>query len=467
MIGMDNDRILTVDLWDAIQRHRKLSPARLIALSFALAILLGTVLLALPFSHAAGQRVGILDAFFTATSAVCVTGLIVVDTGSAFNLFGQSVIMLLIQAGGLGLITFSTLVALASGRRIGFRDRVRLQTQINALHVGGVVGLIRNIVLFVFAVEVCGALLLYIRFSELEGERMGAFYALFHSISAFNNAGFSFYADSLSSFVADPLVNFTVIGLIILGGLGFFVIFEGALRPVPRRFYRRPRRPLSLHSKIVLMSTGLLITFGFLLFAIFEWTNPATLGQLSFLHKLQASLFQSVTPRTAGFNTLDYGAMRGSTLLVTMLLMFVGGSPGSTAGGIKTVTFFVIIGSAWSISRGHGEFAIFGRRIGFETVIRASVIALFGIMLSGAALTLLLFTESHIEPFKLAFETISAVGTVGLSTGITADLSGVGKLLIIALMYLGRLGPLTFALALIEKSTDKRITYPAEEIIIG
>ncbi len=459
---MDNERVWIVDLWDALQRHRRLSPARLIALSFALAIFLGTILLALPFSHAPGQSVGIIDAFFTATSAVCVTGLIVVDTGSAYNLFGQGVIMLLIQTGGLGLITFSTMVALVSGRRIGFSERIRIQTQVNALQVGGVVNLIRRIVFFVFVAELLGALLLYVRFSELEGERMGVFYALFHSISAFNNAGFSFYADSLSSFVTDPLVNFTIIALIIFGGLGFFVIFEGVLQ-----IFRRRRRPWSLHSKLVLTTTGFLLLIGFFIFAFFEWTNPETLGRLSFLQKLQASLFLSVTPRTAGFNTLDYGAMRSSTLLTTMLLMFIGGSPGSTAGGIKTVTFFVIIGSAWSMSRGHGELTIFGRRIGFETVIRASVISFFGIMLAGAALTLLLFTEPHLDPFKLGFEVISAVGTVGLSTGITGGLSLVGKLIVIVLMYLGRLGPLTFAVALIEKSADKHITYPVEEIIIG
>jgi len=457
-----NDSLAIGDVLRWLRQHRRLSPARLIALSFALAILVGTVLLALPISHAPGHAIGLLDAFFTATSAVCVTGLIVVDTGTAYSVFGRLVIMLLIQMGGLGLITFGTVLALASGRRIGFRERMHLRAQINVLEIGGIVDLIRRILLFVVIAELLGALLLYLRFAPRLGWESGAFHALFHSISAFNNAGFAFYPDSLSPFVTDPLVNFTVVTLIVLGGLGFIVVFNLLARLRPDR-----RAALSLHSKVVLTATAALIGIGCAVILAFEWTNPATLGPLTVPGKLQAGLFQAITPRTAGFNTLDYSHMRASTLVFTMLLMFVGGSPGSTAGGIKTVTFFVLIASAWSIGRGRRDLVLFKRRIDPQLTVKAGVVGLVGVMVTGAVLTLLALTEAHLDPFALAFEAISAAGTVGLSLGVTGELTVPGKLMIIGLMYLGRLGPLTFALALIERQTEPLITYPVDNVVIG
>lgn len=443
---------------------RNLSSPQLIAVSFLVAILFGGMLLSLPFSHGSKNPVSPLDAIFTATSALCVTGLAVVDTGKDYSVIGQIIIMLLIQAGGFGIITLGTLVALVSGRRIGFRERLNLQAQINTLHVGGVVNLLRRLVLLVLLIESVGALLLFIPFAFKEGLIRGLYFSVFHSISAFNNAGFGLYSDNLVQFVADPVVNFTIMGLIILGGLGFLAEIDVILRVRERH---KVRRSLFVHTKIVLLTTLVLILGGTLIILLFEWDNVNTLGPLSVSTKFLASLFQSVTPRTAGFNTLDYGKMYDGTLAFTMLLMFIGGSPGSTAGGIKTVTFFVLIGSAWSVSRGKGELVAFGRKIDYATVARAGSIAFLSIMLVGGMVTLLSFTDHEIPFYRLAFEAISAFGTVGLSTGVTASLSPASKVILILLMYLGRIGPLTLALALVEASQSKQIDYPTEDVLIG
>lgn len=443
--------------------NHSFTSSQIIALSFAIAIAFGTFLLLLPLSYAPGHPISVIDALFTATSALCVTGLTVVDTGKDYSRFGQVMIMLLVQIGGLGIVTLGTLGAILTGRRIGYRERLNLQAQVNSLQVGGVVKLLRRIAILVFGVELIGSLLLFWRFWAMEGTSEGAFFALFHSISAFNNAGFGLYSDNLMRFVGDPLINFTIMALIIMGGLGFIVQIDVL------SYYRRRngRKPLLLHSKMVLVATAFLIIAGALVILLFEWTNPTTLQPLTLPQRIIASLFQAVTPRTAGFNTLDYAHLRDGTLIFTMLLMFIGGSPGSTAGGIKTVTFFTLIGSAWSISRGHGEFMVFGRRLSMESTIRAGSIALIAMVVLGAAITLLTFTDPQFSSLALGFEAVSAFGTVGLSTGITAKLSIMGKLLLILLMYLGRIGPLTMTLALVEKSAQDHIHYPTEDIVIG
>lgn len=443
-------------------KKRGLSPAQVIVFSFLAAIAVGTLLLWLPVSHAPGEDIGFLDALFTATSAVCVTGLIVVDTGTAFSRFGQVVIMLLIQIGGIGIITLGTLFALASGRRVGFKERMQLQTQMNTLQIGGVVRLVRNIVLLVFSVELLGMLVLLIRFAGRYGLQEGLFYALFHSISAFNNAGFSLYADSLERYASDPLISLTIALMFILGGLGFIVIVNML------RHYRAPRLfPFSLHSKIVLFTTVALLVVATPIFIAFEWSNPETLGALTWPGRLLAGFFQAATPRTAGFNTIDTGALTQASALFTILLMFIGASPGSTGGGIKTVTFFVLVGSAWSVSRGRGELALFGRRLAFDIVIRAGVIALMSVLVTGAALTLLTLTEPKQEFLTLAFEAVSAFGTVGLSRGVTPQLSRLGRLIIIALMFLGRVGLLTFAVALVKQPVASNLRYPTENVVVG
>ena len=443
-------------------RRRGRSPAQLIALSFAAAIAAGTLMLRFPVAHAPGADVGWLDALFTATSAVCVTGLIVVDTGRDFSPVGQAVIAILIQMGGLGILTVGTLLALVTGRRLGFRERVNVQTQLSSLQVGGVVRLVRQIVVVVLGVELVGALLLYPSMAAADGWGPGAWQAVFHSVSAFNNAGFSLYADSLIRYAADPVVNIVILALIVLGGLGFVVVVN--LIALQRR---RQRTPLSLHTKIALSATGLLIGTATILLLALEWSNPRTLGALSGPVKVMAALFQAITPRTAGFNTVDYAGMQPATLLVTILLMFIGGNPGSTAGGIKTVTFVVLVGSAWSLSRGRGELQLFGRRVPVQAAVRAGVIALTSFMVVASGLIVLSMTEPGQGVLPLAFETFSAFGTVGLSMGITPDLSPAGKLIIVALMFIGRLGPLTLGLALAEAPPEQRIEYPVEDVVVG
>jgi trk system potassium uptake protein TrkH len=444
------------------RRRRGLSSPQLIALSFASAIVVGTLVLALPLTHAPGARIGWLEALFTATSAVCVTGLVVVSTGGDFNAVGQAVILVLIQMGGLGVLTVGTLLAFVTGRRLRFRERLNLQSQLSAVQVGGVVRLVRRMGALVLAIELVGALLLYPRLAVLDGWGAGAWQALFHAVSAFNNAGFSLYDDSLVRHVADPVVNLTILGLVVLGGLGFVVIVNLAAR------YRQAQRaPLSLHTKLALSATAVLVGAGTLLVLLLEWTNPRTLGALPLAVRPLAALFQAITPRTAGFHTLDYASMEPATLLVTMLFMFIGGNPGSTAGGIKTVTFLVLVGSAWSLSRGRGELQVFGRRLPLETAVRAGVITLTSFMIIASALTVLSITDPAFGTLRLAFETFSAFSTVGLSMGITPDLSMAGKVIIIVLMFVGRLGPLTLGLALLEAQPERRIEYPAEDVVVG
>ena len=403
----------------------------------------------------------LLDALFTATSALCVTGLTVVDTASAWSTLGQTLIMLLIQAGGLGIVTLGTLVALALGRRVGFQERLRTAAQVSAFEPGGVLRLVRTIFLLSLGFETLGALLLYPTFAALHGPRWGAFYAFFHSVSAFNNAGFALYPDNLTRFALDPTVNLVVAGLFIVGGLGFIVHLN-----VWARLRRGRRFPLTLHSKIVLLTTAVLCLAGTLAVVGFEWRNPLTLGELSLGDKLLVGFFQGVSPRTAGFNTLDYSTLSEPTLLVTMLLMFVGGSPASTAGGIKTVTFFVLVASAWSMVRGRGELTLFGRRLAMATVVKAGSVALVstGIVLSAL---LLMNVTQPLTLLEVVFETFSAFGTVGLSMNATADLNPFGRLLEVALMYLGRIGPLTFAVALVQRSHGNPLRYPDEGVLIG
>lgn len=441
--------------------RRAISPAKFIALSFFIAIASGTVLLLLPPSRAPEQTVTFLDALFTATSALCVTGLEVVATETTWSTFGHVVIMLLMQTGGLGIVTLSTLVVLALGRRVGFQERLRAASQVSAAQTGGILRLIRTILLISLGFETLGTLLLWPTFAALHGSGIGLFHAFFHSVSAFNNAGFTLSSDNLMSFALDPLVNLVVAGLVISGGLGFIVHLN-----LWSRFRQGRRFPLTLHSRIVLMVTGGLLAFGTLMVLGLEWSNPQTLGPLALPGKLLTAFFQGVTPRTAGFNTLDYQGMRDPTLLLTMLLMFIGGSPASTAGGIKTVTFFVLVASAWSLVRGRGELSIFWRRVSTETVVKAGSVALLSTGIVTCALFLLSLSES-LPMLTVIFEAFSAFGNVGLSLNATSQLTDTGQLLIILLMFLGRIGPLTFALALVQDPKSDPLDYPDEGVLIG
>lgn len=448
----------------------RLSPPQLIALSFAVAILVGGLLLTLPITHGLNpdgtrRSVNFLQALFTSTSALCVTGLNVIDPARDFNRLGQVIIMLLIQLGGLGIITFGTSFALIARRRVNFTERIRLAQQVSALSAGDVLPLIRNIFLYTFVIEGAGAVLMLPDFVQREGWGRGLFYAVFHSISAFNNAGFALYSDNLMGFTGDPLVSLVVALLIILGGMGFLV----QLNVVGHLLHPRRHR-LMVHSKLVLTMMGVLLLLGTLAYLILEWNNPRTLGPLGFGTKLLASFFQSVTTRTAGFNTLDYGAMGLSTLFISILLMFIGANPGGTGGGIKTSTFYVMMASAWSMVRGRRDTTLFHRRIDTETVLRAMTVGLLSIGLVNVMFLLLLIfnTRQDVLFINLFFEAVSAFGTVGLSMNTTPLLNPDQHIVLILLMFLGRIGPLTFAVAFSRPEGRDLVRYPAEkDILIG
>lgn len=443
----------------------KVSPPQLIALTFAAAILVGALLLYSPLTHHSGKSISLIQAFFMSTSALCVTGLAVVDVGATFNLFGQIVMLVLIQIGGLGIITFGTLFAFLLGRRINFSERIRLAQQVSAFEIGGVVRLIRQIFLFTLGAELIGTVLLAFRFVPKEGWGQGLYYSVFHAISAYNNAGFSLYPDNLMSFARDPLVSLVISGLVILGGMGFIVQINIL------GHWRNPRRDrILVHSKIVLYMMAALLLIGTLSFLIFDWSNPRTLGPLPFGDKLLVSIFQGMTPRTAGFNTIDYATITQPSLFITIILMFIGANPGSTGGGIKTSTFFVMMMAAISLVRGRGDLVAFGRRVDRSTVVRAMTVGLLSMGLVNAGVLLLLIAnrDNSISFERLFFEAISAFGTVGLSMNTTNLLNPAQEVILVVLMYLGRIGPMTFAIAFGSRNSDKLVKYPPErDILIG
>ncbi|WP_293911915.1 TrkH family potassium uptake protein [Deinococcus sp.] len=443
----------------------RLTPPQLIALSFALASLLGAGLLSLPITHQPGKQLDFVQALFMSTSALCVAGLGVVDPGSTFNTLGQVVLLSLIQIGGLGIITFGTLFSVLLGRRINFAQRIRLAQQVSAFGVGGVVPLIRKIFVFTLLAELLGTALLAIRFVPQEGWGRGLYFALFHAVSAFNNVGFSLYPDNLMRFVNDPLICLVISALIILGGMGFAVQINVLAH------WRRPRTErLLVHSKIVLSVMAALLLIGTLLILLFEHANPATLGPLPWGSKILASFFQSVVARTGGFNTLDYSLMALPTLFITIILMFIGANPGSTGGGIKTSTFYVMLTSALTLVRGRGDPVTFQRRIHRDTVIRAMTVGLLSLGLVNTGLLLMLWanTSKQLSFVSLFFETVSAFASVGVSMNATPLLNSPQQLILIALMYLGRIGPLTFAVAIGDHQEHQLIKYPPErDILIG
>ncbi|WP_406678386.1 TrkH family potassium uptake protein [Moorella sp. ACPs] len=419
----------------------------------------GTLLLALPVASETGQPVKIVDALFTATSATCVTGLITVDTPTTYSLFGEIVIMALIQTGGLGFMTLSTLVALLLGKRITLKERLVMQEALNQLTVEGVVRLSRYVLFFTFLTEGVGALLLGLRFSRDMPLGQAFYFGIFHAVSAFCNAGFSLFSANLMGYRGDLLVNLIITALIILGGLGFSVVADV--------YNKRSWQRLSLQSKIVISTTMWLITLGTLLFLALEYTNSKSLAPLPLGEKVLASYFQAVTPRTAGFNTLNIGDLRPVTLLLLIILMFIGASPGSTGGGIKTSTFTTIAVAVWSIIQGKCDIEIFGRRLPRGTVLKALAVAAVSMLLVVTVTGIMLVTEQK-EMEIILFEVVSAFGTVGLSAGLTPQLTVAGKLLITATMYSGRVGPLTLAFAIAQRLGRRGIKhYPEEGVIIG
>jgi trk system potassium uptake protein len=443
------------------KRRFLITPPKILVLGFAVIILIGSFLLSLPIATQNGKGLDGLDAFFTATSATCVTGLVVVDTGSTFSLFGELVILSLIQIGGLGFMTFGTLIALLIGRRISFRERLLIQESLNYTSLQGIVKLIKTILLFTLIAESIGSLLLAIRFSFDMPLQKAIYYGIFHTVSNFNNAGFDLMGEfkSLTDYVDDPTVTLTVCALIILGGIGFIVVHNV--------YENRTFRKISLHSKVVLATTAILLTVGTILIFILEYNNPKTLQPLSLGGKVLASFFHAVTPRTAGSNTLNIPDLTISTLFLTIIFMFIGASPGSTGGGIKTTTFATLMGAAWSQIKGKRDVEFFRYRIIPTMIYKSLTIILIALMLIIGVTMILSITEPTNDFLMILFETVSAFGTVGLSMGLTPELTTVGKVIISITMFIGRLGPLTVAIALAAQIENEHYRHPEGKFMIG
>ncbi|MBM3315500.1 Trk family potassium uptake protein [candidate division WOR-3 bacterium] len=445
--------------------HLRQQTVQTLALSFAALIAVGTLLLTFPAATADGRGAPFLDALFTATSATCVTGLIVRDTPGFFSHFGQLVILGLIQLGALGIMTFSTSVAVILGHRLGLGERRAVAEMVEETRDMDIARAVRYILLFTLLAETLGTIILFLRFlPEFPTAFSALYHALFHSISAFCNAGFSLFSDSLVRYQADFVVNITVIGLVLLGGLGFMVVHEVINRNTLRRGLSPALRELTVHSRIVLTASAILVAAGAVLFFFFEFDR--TLAGLPLGTRLLASLFQSVTPRTAGFSTVPLNALHPATLFILVLLMFIGASPGGTGGGIKTTTFAVLLLAVRSRLTSREEIIAGRRSLPRDVVYRATAIA----ATSAAAVAAIFVFLLSVEAFRfqdLLFETVSAFGTVGLSTGLTPDLSAAGRLGIIVLMYVGRLGPLTLAMAMGARRPRLAIDYPQARVMVG
>lgn len=434
--------------------------AKALVISFAIAVVVGTIFLALPISSAAGAGTNIVDALFTATSAVCVTGLIVVDTGSHYSHFGQAVILVLIQLGGLGIMTYGVFLGLAIGKGAGLKETQVVRDSFG-VYTGTVTGLLLRIVLVTIAIEGVGALILFWRWHDILPSTKEAFwFSIFHAVSAFCNAGFSTLSSSLIDFRSDMVLNFVIMCLIIAGGLGFVVLME-----LPKLFFKvKSAHKLSLHSRTVLLMTGLLIVTG--MTAIYLLEARGGLCGLGGAEGLMTALFQSVTARTAGFNTVDIGALAPATLMVIIFLMFIGASPGSTGGGIKTTTAAIFVADFISYLRGRTP-ELMERSISQDIVEKTYLIITVCLCTVIASLFALTITEPRKDFLKLLFEAVSAFGTVGLSTGITGNLSIGGKLIIILTMFAGRVGPLTLALAVGGRAARGIYQYPEGKIFVG
>jgi trk system potassium uptake protein len=443
------------------KRRVVLDPPKILVLGFSTLILIGSFLLTLSIATVDGKGLSFLNALFTATSATCVTGLVVVDTGSTFTKFGQLVILSLIQVGGLGFMTFATFFFFLLGKKISLKDRLLLQESLNNLSIEGIVRLVKRVLIFTAVIEIVGAIILSIRFAYDMPVGRAIYYGFFHSISNFNNAGFDLMGEfrSLTPYVSDPTVSLTVCALITLGGIGFIVMNEV--------YEYRDTRRLSVHTKVVLVTSFILTVGGSILIFLFEFGNDKTLQPLSPIGKVLGALFQSVTARTAGANTLNLPDLTDSTLFLTIFLMFIGASPGSTGGGIKTTTFATLLGTVWSQIKGKEDVVLFRRRIMIEIIFKALTVTVSGITLVFGITMLLTLTEVGKDFLMILFETTSAFATVGLSMGLTPELSPIGRVLIIFTMFAGRVGPLTVAFAIAMRRKPDPYRYPQGRMMIG
>ena len=434
-------------------------------LSFLVAILVGSVLLAMPISSANGKATSYIDALFTATTATCVTGLVTVPTVSHWSVFGQVVILVLIQIGGLGIITIMAGIAALIHKKIGLADRLLIQDAFNLNTLSGMEAFVKKVIKGTFLVEGIGALCYMLVFVPKFGLK-GVWISIFTSISAFCNAGIDILAEnSLCDYALNPIVNITTVMLIIISGLGYIVWWD-VLR-VCKEKRRKPFQMLTLHSKIVITTTLLLIVVGGILILIFEYSNPSTIGEYSFLEKVEVAFFQSVTTRTAGFATVPQENLTNPSALVCLILMFIGGSPVGTAGGIKTVTIAVLLVSAIATIRNRKEVNLFGRSITKEAVSKAMAVAgmSFTIMFIS---TLLLSAVAKADVLDILYETVSATATVGLTRNLTSTLNIYGKVIVIATMYLGRVGPISLAIAFnLKREKTNIIRNPVEDISVG
>lgn len=448
--------------WHKIQY--KLTYVRIIALGYLLVIIAGTGLLMLPVATRPGNETDFLTALFTATSATCVTGLVVVDTYTHWSGFGHTIILLMIQVGGLGFMTMGVLFAMFLKKRITLRTRGLLQESMNGMQMGGIIRLVRMVLRGTFIIELTGAVLLAIRFIPVFGWGKGILYGVFHSISAFCNAGFDLMGEysgqysSLVEFHGDILVNVVIMALIVIGGIGFFVWKDIRENKYHMKKYR-------LHTKMALFMTAILLVGGTVLFYLFE--NNNLLAGMNVKDKILAAAFSSVTARTAGFNTIDTGGLTHASKLLTMVLMFLGGSPGSTAGGIKTVTTLVLIAYVWSNLRASKGVNVFNRRLDDDVIRKASNVVVISLLMAVSASILICYLQPDLVVEDILFEVYSAIGTVGMSTGVTRDLNLASRIIIILLMYCGRIGSMSFALSFTERKKVAPVQLPTEKIMIG
>ncbi|MFV0524485.1 MAG: TrkH family potassium uptake protein [Acidimicrobiales bacterium] len=443
-------------------RDRRIShPGAIVVFGFGITILVGGILLWLPMSHRSGIRVSFLDSLFTSASAVTVTGLAVVDTSLVWSPFGQAVLVGLIQVGGLGVLTMAGFFGISLNRRLGVRSGLLAGAEIGLSDLGVLSNLIRDIVRFVAATEALMALLLAGRF-VVEGQGVGraVWEGVFHSVSAFNNAGFSTFPGGLEDRTGDWMVNLIIAASFIIGGIGFPVVFE------LRRRWRRPST-WTLHSKVTLAMTANLLVGGTIMFAVLEWRNPETLGGLPIDERILASFFQSATARTAGFNTVSIGGLHTATWMLMILLMMVGASSASTGGGIKTSTFAVVVRSSLAELRGDPTTTMFNRAITPPQQRQALTLVIVSLGTVGTAVFLLSVFQDSLPLAGLLFEASSAFGTVGLSTGVTPALGAIGRVIIILVMFLGRVGPVTFGTAVLLRSQPRQFGYAEEELIVG
>ncbi len=444
------------------QPKARKSTTRLIAFGFAMIILTGTLLLTLPFANKSGHG-NMLNSLFTATSATCVTGLVVADTYQNWTTFGQLVILCMIQVGGLGFMTIGAYISVILKKRIGLQEREQLQESVNTLEIAGVVRLVKKIVQGALCIEFLGAVLLSFRFIPRFGVVKGIYYSLFHAVSAFCNGGFDLMGteeaySSLVAYEGDILVNLVIVALILVGGIGFIVWDDVARNKWHFKRYL-------LHSKIVLTVTFLLTVIGTVLFLLTE--NNAAFAGMSPLEKVLGAMFSAVTPRTAGFNSVDTAALSNSGKLITMVMMFIGGSPGSTAGGVKTTSVIVLLFYAGAMVLNKEDINLFGRRLTDEVVKKANAVVIINATLTIVATVIIMALQPLLNFEDVLFEVLSAIGTVGMTVGITRDLDIIARVILIVLMYCGRLGSLSFALVFAQKNTSAPMRQPQEKIIVG